>query len=1150
MPEEISNEIELLKASAEGDAAAFEAIVKKYQSFICAITYSATGDVEKSEELAQETFVSAWRDLARLKDLGRFRAWLGTIARNIIRNSFRGQKRDMASRASLTELTRKTGITDSEPERIAITKEQQAVIRQALQQIPAKYREVLVLFYRQEQSVKEVAGQLELSEEAVKQRLSRGRKLIKEQVAAMVETTISRTGPGKAFTTAVVASIAGIAVKGTAAAAAHTSAATTAGVSAGATTLISGLAAKLITAAAAVAIGVGAVVAYKQATAPSGSENVSDVVDSTDDLKGVKNPEDSLLLAGLGNQAGTSGPTGPGNILAPESQTSGLGKAVEINENNVAESSAVQPETVPGIDQYDFVFTRLDQKEGQASTRTLVMGRVAADGFEFRDVETSPYASYRWGEPLCVTGRMLYCVNGSDLVTIDLGTSRSELLSSWSVRSECAIINPRSAWVYADNRLYGMEESGEVTTLKVLDFEKSAYRDIAVVEIGTPGLKMAISPDHKRLAYFVRDPNGYSLTVVDVESGEVTLPCEPVKLIIPLIASSLGDGPQLAWIDSENVLCLCSEISEKDPNALVGFYEQGVHKLVRMDTTTGEMEDIVVLPGNANVRFAPTMIRGNMGIGLLYQVQHGGLGYYRVDIEARKLVEDNRFAGGYGLHSGYLFHEEKELGPADRTDVKVSEDGRRCLWVREKQLFYHDEARESAVLVADNCERAKGLLWLEKEDLRVKAGPSAEPAGWTAFKDRPRVKPRPSPPDRRKRVSEYLAFTVITDKDIYLLHEPIQVTVTLINTSDVDIKVLHPVVFDTVFHRIVGLGLKHPRGSIMVDCGAGPYGRGEEEIILEAGQSVSATDALEVASVGDYQIEFRYKGCKEDGYVGDIKADPSVFRVVAIDNMEEGRQLFEAKFGRLMEKFRRELDMNPDWNGANDTVGDQIVGIPGMGSDAVPYLIEVIENEEKENARGLLYRALTSVAGSETLPFFAERLLLNGEAKQTCGWLQKMYCESPNTNTRDQALDALLAGIQHENVGVRLEVLDKLESIYDSRIKSCCEAAILDENAEIRIKAARYLAAAEWLDLGEWLDLAASNLTYARYLAAHSIIEELERTWNTTKGLVPAFTNEQFLENQHALEPYRLIIRAWQAWAVENRRFSQQFFEKNRKDWK
>jgi hypothetical protein len=47
MSREMPSEIELLEASARGDTTAFEVVVKKYQSLICAITFSATGDVEK-----------------------------------------------------------------------------------------------------------------------------------------------------------------------------------------------------------------------------------------------------------------------------------------------------------------------------------------------------------------------------------------------------------------------------------------------------------------------------------------------------------------------------------------------------------------------------------------------------------------------------------------------------------------------------------------------------------------------------------------------------------------------------------------------------------------------------------------------------------------------------------------------------------------------------------------------------------------------------------------------------------------------------------------------------------------------------------------------------------------------------------------------
>ena len=58
------NETELLQASIRGNPQAFGAIVSRYQSLVCAITFSATGDLEKSEELAQQGHL---RQLLQLK---------------------------------------------------------------------------------------------------------------------------------------------------------------------------------------------------------------------------------------------------------------------------------------------------------------------------------------------------------------------------------------------------------------------------------------------------------------------------------------------------------------------------------------------------------------------------------------------------------------------------------------------------------------------------------------------------------------------------------------------------------------------------------------------------------------------------------------------------------------------------------------------------------------------------------------------------------------------------------------------------------------------------------------------------------------------------------------------------------------------------
>ncbi len=195
---------ELLQASLAGSRDAFGAIVERYQSLVCAITYSTTGDVGTSEELAQEAFLRAWRNIRQLDDLNKFRAWLCTIARNLANRSSRASRREAAR-----PLGRAAGLSTAGPgpDDAALAKERQEIVWAAVERVPRQYREPLVLFYREQQSVSRVAADLELSEDAVRQRLHRGRQLIKAEVASLVEDTLIRSGPGKVFAIAVVAAL-------------------------------------------------------------------------------------------------------------------------------------------------------------------------------------------------------------------------------------------------------------------------------------------------------------------------------------------------------------------------------------------------------------------------------------------------------------------------------------------------------------------------------------------------------------------------------------------------------------------------------------------------------------------------------------------------------------------------------------------------------------------------------------------------------------------------------------------------------------------------------------------------------------------------------------------------------------------------------
>jgi RNA polymerase sigma factor (sigma-70 family) len=199
------SDAELVEWSRSGDRSAFATIVKRYQRLVCSITYNATGNLSLSEDLAQETFFAAWKQMADLREPERLRAWLCGIARFLVGKEFRKMGREPAHDAEALDAIAEPESAEMSPAMQAVSREEEAILWRALGRIPDTYREPLILFYREEKSIERVAAELELSEDAVKQRLSRGRKLLHEEVVAFVEGTLSRTAPGQEFSSAVMA---------------------------------------------------------------------------------------------------------------------------------------------------------------------------------------------------------------------------------------------------------------------------------------------------------------------------------------------------------------------------------------------------------------------------------------------------------------------------------------------------------------------------------------------------------------------------------------------------------------------------------------------------------------------------------------------------------------------------------------------------------------------------------------------------------------------------------------------------------------------------------------------------------------------------------------------------------------------------------
>jgi RNA polymerase sigma factor (sigma-70 family) len=197
----------LVELSRQGDRDAFGHLVIRHQAPVCALAYSACGNIPRSEDLAQEIFIIAWRQLADLRDPTKFKGWLFGIARNLINRSFRRQGTDPLAAADILEHSPEACSGASAPPEIIITKEEESILWRVLETMPETYREPMVLFYRQEESTARVAEVLGVSEEVVRKRLSRGRAMLNDRVAEVVERGLRCSGPSNAFGLAVVAAL-------------------------------------------------------------------------------------------------------------------------------------------------------------------------------------------------------------------------------------------------------------------------------------------------------------------------------------------------------------------------------------------------------------------------------------------------------------------------------------------------------------------------------------------------------------------------------------------------------------------------------------------------------------------------------------------------------------------------------------------------------------------------------------------------------------------------------------------------------------------------------------------------------------------------------------------------------------------------------
>ena len=179
----MTNDERLIHDIMGGDRDCFGALVEPYIDRLHAISYSYLGDAHAAEDVTQDALIRAFTSLRTLADPGKFGPWLRQITRNLSRSEARRKKCVTVDPADHREIP--DGSVEAPGDRIQI-REAGDLLQDALASISPKISETVVLFYLKNQSLRQIAGFLGVSENTVKQRLHRGRLLLRERLEEMV----------------------------------------------------------------------------------------------------------------------------------------------------------------------------------------------------------------------------------------------------------------------------------------------------------------------------------------------------------------------------------------------------------------------------------------------------------------------------------------------------------------------------------------------------------------------------------------------------------------------------------------------------------------------------------------------------------------------------------------------------------------------------------------------------------------------------------------------------------------------------------------------------------------------------------------------------------------------------------------------------
>lgn len=174
--EQIREQVDVIRAQL-GDDHAFIRLAERYHARVLHYVRRIVGDRGTADDVAQETWVAAYRGLRRLNEPERLKAWLFGIARNTALNALRREDR---SRLDYVEDEVLEAVPDEEDDALDLRAEQPAQVQRAPDEISPAHAEVLILRYVEALSYEEIAQIVGCKVGTVRSRLHYAKRALRE----------------------------------------------------------------------------------------------------------------------------------------------------------------------------------------------------------------------------------------------------------------------------------------------------------------------------------------------------------------------------------------------------------------------------------------------------------------------------------------------------------------------------------------------------------------------------------------------------------------------------------------------------------------------------------------------------------------------------------------------------------------------------------------------------------------------------------------------------------------------------------------------------------------------------------------------------------------------------------------------------------